>query len=299
MRRVRFLLGVGLAAILAGAPGVPAATFRMTCRDGESGDVLEGFGRVKRFGNCDADSTCDGVCTFTLWSHCMRCRLLNNLRSCPRAPGDELPCGILEPPPCPDHFTPYAAVAATPGKVNRKIVRAGRDRFILRCRAKTCSATTTTLPAPPDVTGMWSFVVTNLVNDCPATVTYQFYTQGAIGFLRTGTEVIACGDGIPYTRGEVRQASIIADTTLSGSGIAFHLSSVLPDVTGHAVADLRYDFTAVGPPVAGLPCSRTAVISIDPPPKIPCSEHDDCLWHNPCLRCVGGVCTRNQLCGRP
>jgi hypothetical protein len=150
---------------------------------------------------------------------------------------------------------------------------------------------------------MWSFVETNAVNDCPAAVTYPFVTQGAIGFLQTGTQVVACGDGIPYARGELRQAVISADASLSGnlpfSVVSFHLSSVLPDTAGHAVADLRFDFAAGSMPVAGLPCSRTSVISIDQPPRLPCSEHDDCLRQNPCLRCVNGACVRNSRCGRP
>ena len=151
---------------------------------------------------------------------------------------------------------------------------------------------------------MWSFVETNATSDCPAAVTYPFVARGAIGFLQKGTDVVACGDGIPYARGEVRQAVVSADASLSGnlpfSSVSFHLSSVLPDATGHAVGDLRFDFVpGSGMPLPGLPCSRTSVISIDPPPTLPCSEHDDCLRQNPCLRCVNGACVRNSRCGRP
>ena len=153
---------------------------------------------------------------------------------------------------------------------------------------------------------MWSFVETNAADDCPAAVTYPFVTHGAIGFLQTGTEVVACGDGIPYARGEVQQAGISANARLSGdpdslpfSSVLFHLSSVLPDATGHAVGNLRFDFVAGSMPLAGLPCSRTSAISLDQPPTIPCAEHDDCLRKNPCLRCVNGACVRNSRCGRP
>jgi len=93
---------------------------------------------------------------------------------------------------------------------------------------------------------LWSFVETNVTSDCPAAVTYPLVAQGAIGFLQTWKEVVACGDGIPYARGEVRQAVVSADASLSGnlpfSSVSFHLSSVLPDATGHAVGDLRFDF---------------------------------------------------------
>jgi hypothetical protein len=267
------------------------AGIRITCRDGATqGRVQKGARSVVDSSVCDIDRAPDGICTFSFSCHeaceVSQCR-----------PDD---CNIPFPVPCP----PMHARVAVPVRPHGvAIVR--QDGVMYRCLPARGATTTTTLPDPSDLTGVWLLADRMVSNTCPATIEARLASDTRVAILQTGSQVSICGP-FPFaaSSGLLTPSGFAIDFGdhfgISGDNVSLNLreqfSATLPFV-GSTIDVVRHDtMTPAGPPPTGpVVCERTAkgvLVRL----AIPCASHTDCLGLDPCSRCIATQCRTDPRC---
>jgi hypothetical protein len=278
----------------------------LTCQDGGS-VVGRGLGgHFKTSDLCDVDHQCDGVCTFQFTDKCLKCYL---------GPGCRSPDGVFDacppdvPPPCPTKIPTYF-VGIIKGKAGHRRVRLGGLVVTLRCMPNPhCTTTTTTTPpnGNPDLTGDYVFIDTAVADSCPVSASAQF-VQGetrAVRIVQGTTTVSMCLDGVESVVGTL-SSSPTGFTLRDGShslidqGTAYDVSeAVTLSSTGTQLAATRQWNLAYSYGQAAPACSRAVTGLLEPAPALFCLGYTECVFVDPCDRCMDGVCRFLPGCRSP
>jgi hypothetical protein len=253
---------------------------------------------------CDVDQRRDGICTFSFPASCVHCRL--HPRACPSPDSYESACLDSFPsPPCASQTPRYAVRAGATARGSQRVVRAGRLRFVLRCRPS--SDAPEQPPHLDPLTDDWVFEAAGVTTDCDPTLADAagmiLGTSHPLRLVQNGSGLSGCIDRFfeYHDGGSTSGESFVLETgpccsITVGDGLAdfsHHLEGHGP-LDGPTLAALaRWDFRHYPAPASGCTWTLDGTMTRL---SAACSGDDECVAAEACARCVSGRCRPLPAC---